>query len=278
MPRKTAILTYHSQNVSGQATKDNDHAALREDLERLHAAGLQFISLDRLVDRLEGKCANADLDGSVCLTFDDGCDFDVRDINFPGFGRQRSLLGIMQDFIDRHGAKAQPGLHATSFVIASEQARRVIDSRSLFGNGWISDDWWCKASQSGLMTIGNHGWDHNHPDLAPPGEKPAEFISINSHQQCEQQVIHAAEFIASRTGSWPDLFAYPFGESSEFIRERFFPQRVSEHRCRAAVGTRPGWVTQDSNRWNLPRFVCGRDWQSPDQLLSLLSGNSRNTC
>jgi len=180
------------------------------------------------------------------------------------------MLGIMQDFIERHGPQAQPNLHATSFVIASEQARRAIDSRSLFGHGWISDDWWKDAAQGGLISIGNHGWDHNHPDLAPQGEKAAEFTSVNTGHQCEQQVIHAAEFITSKTDIWPDMFAYPFGESSEFIRERFFPQRVSEHRCRAALGTQPGYVTQDSNRWNMPRFICGRDWQSPEQLLSLL--------
>ncbi len=273
MLRNTAILTYHSQNIRGRTTQDNDHVALSEDLERLHETGLQVISLGHLLDQLEGKCTDEDMAGSVCLTFDDGCDFDVRDINYPGIGVQRSLLGIMQDFIDRHGKQAQPGLHATSFVIASEQARRLIDSRSLFGYGWISDDWWSEVSQGRLISIGNHGWDHNHPDLAPQGKKAAEFTSVNSDRQCEQQVIHAAEFIASKTGSWPEMFAYPFGESSAFIRERFFPRRISEHRSRGALGTQPGWVTRDSNRWNLPRFVCGRDWQSPDQLLGLLQGD-----
>ena len=270
MPVNTAILTYHSQNIRGRTSKDNDHVAFCEDLERLHETGLQVISLQQLLDRLEDKYMDEGTVDSVCLTFDDGCDFDVRDISYPGFGMQRSFLGILQDFIDRHGADAQPGLHATSFVIASEHARQVIDSRSLFGKGWMSDDWWPECNQGKLMSIGNHGWDHNHPDLEPQDGARGGFTSVKSQQQCERQVIQAAEFIDTKAGSWPEFFAYPFGESSAFIREQFFPDQRPHHRCRAALGTDPGMVSQQSKHWNLPRFVCGRDWQNPEQLLSLL--------
>jgi len=244
--------------------------ALEQDLESLHAAGLRFISLSGLLDWMDGRSGIEDQSRTVCLTFDDGCDFDVRDIDYPGFGLQRSFLGILQDFIGRHAADAQPGLHATSFVIASEKARKVIDSASLFGKGWMSDDWWRDCEQAGLMSIGNHGWDHNHPDLDPEGGTRGDFTSVNSQAQCERQVIRAGEMIESKTGSWPDMFAYPFGESSPFIREQFFPDQAGKHRCRAALGTEPGLVSRQSDRWNLPRFVCGRDWQSPDQLISLL--------
>ena len=271
MPFGTAILSYHSQNIRGRGTSDNDHVALEQDLERLHRAGAKIISLDRLMDQLDGKPGHEDMSGTVCLSFDDGCDFDVRDLDYPGIGKQRSFIGILEDFIDRNGADAQPGLHATCFVIASEEARRIIDARSLFGQGWLSDDWWRGAATGGLLAIGNHGWDHNHPDLTPGEDKIGGFTSVNTQGQCERQVLHAAQFIASKTGCWPELFAYPFGESSAFIREQFFPGEVTRHRCRAALGTEPGMVTQGSDRWNLPRFVCGRDWQTPGQLLSLLS-------
>jgi peptidoglycan/xylan/chitin deacetylase (PgdA/CDA1 family) len=269
----TAILTYHSQNIAGDESHNNDHVALREDLQRLHAEGLKVAPLDSLAESLDQPPGTLSFSGDICLTFDDGCDFDVRDIDYPGFGLQRSLLGILQDFISRHGAGAQPGLHATSFVIASEQARRLIDERSLFGKGWISDDWWGKAADSGLMTIGNHGWDHNHPDLAPVGERAAEFASVNTKEQCDLQVIEAARFIASRSGAWPGWFAYPFGESSAYIRESYFPKYAAGHNCHGALGTDPGHVTSSSDRWNLPRYVCGRDWRTPGQLIELLKAN-----
>jgi len=268
MAFRAPVLTYHSQNIRGSGPAGNDHAALRGDLEALHSSGFRVVPLERLLDGLDGRIPGRELVRTVCLTFDDGCDFDVRDLDFPGHGPQRSFLGIMQDFIGSHGGDAQPDLHATSFVIASPEARRIIDSRSLFGKGWISDDWWGKSP---LIGIGNHGWDHNHPDLYPYTDGSGGFASVDTMEACERQVIRAAEFILGKTNTWPEFFAYPFGESSAYIREEFFPGRAEAHQCRAALGTDPGRVTADSDRWNLPRYVCGRDWRSPDQLLELVA-------
>ena len=230
----------------------------------LHAQGYRFISLDTLLDSLDGSGSAPGK--SVCLTFDDGCDFDVRDIDYPGFGLQRSFAGIMRDFLARQGSSAPEQLQATTFVIASREARRIIDQKSLYGKGWISDDWWGKDP---LITVGNHGWDHNHPDLGPDR---GGFTGIMTMEQCQLQVEEAAAEIAAHSGSWPEFFAYPFGESSEFIREHYFPKFTHRHRCRAALGTEPGHVTPGSNRWDLPRYVCGRDWKNPDELLELLKG------
>jgi peptidoglycan/xylan/chitin deacetylase (PgdA/CDA1 family) len=271
MPTNSTILTYHSQNIAGFDTCDNDHVALAADLEALFCAGVQVIPLSRLVDNLDGT-TDKDLSGTVCLTFDDGCDFDVRDLDYPEFGVQRSFAGIMQDFIQRNGEGAQPDLHATTFVIASARARKIIDERSLFGKCWISDNWWKETDQEGLISIANHGWDHNHPDLLEGEVSEGEFNSVNTFEECKKQVVDSAEFIFEKTGTWPDLFAYPFGESSDYIREAFFPQGLANHRCRAALGTDKGKVTNESDRWNLPRYVCGRDWRDPKELLELLSG------
>lgn len=271
MSSSCAILTYHSQNIAGLSTVDNDHVALEQDIEALNEAGFRILPVSELLKLLDDP-GRPSLEGTVCLTFDDGCDFDVRDLDFPGFGVQRSFLGIMKDFVFRHGPKAQPGMHATSFVIASDVARRTIDERSLFGKNWISDDWWHEANQGGLISIGNHGFDHNHPDLFPDNDEDGSFHSVDSLEQCEQQVIHAAELIKDKSGTWPELFAYPFGESSDYIREEFFPGEAARHQCRAALGTDAGMVDAQSDRWNLPRFVCGRDWQTPGELLDLLKG------
>jgi peptidoglycan/xylan/chitin deacetylase (PgdA/CDA1 family) len=209
----------------------------------------------------------------MALTFDDGCDFDVRDLDYPGQGMQRAFSGILGDFIRQHGASAQPELHATAFVIASSEARRIIDVGSLFGRGWISDDWWRETDSAGLIAIESHGWDHNHPDLA--GDTRGNFHTVDTHEQCLEQVVRAAASIESKAGRWPQLFAYPFGQSSAYIRDSFFPGFVEVHGCRAAFGTEAGKVTAESDRWNLPRFVCGRDWKSSEELLGLVgSGNN----
>ena len=162
---KAAILTYHSQNIAGSETGNNDHVALAADLDALHAAGYQFVSLATLIASIYTDISLASDKPVICLTFDDGCDYDVRSLEFPGHGLQTGLLQIMEDFVEQHGAHAQPGLHATSFVIASPDVRKQIDRNSLFGRNHLSDDWWSKAESHPLLSIGNHGWDHNHPDL-----------------------------------------------------------------------------------------------------------------
>lgn len=278
-----AILAYHSQNVGGDRSAVNDHEALAADLEALTRAGWTIRPLAELLDALYGngragaggtagpapaETDAAALERTVCLTFDDGCDFDVRDIEFPGVGTQRSFLGTLEDFAANADGDVEP--HATIFVIASDAARRTIDEKSLFGHGWMSDDWWFEAERHPMLSVGNHGWDHNHPDLDPEDPGRGGFMSIDSSRPCELQVVRAAERIASRTGVWPDVFAYPFGESSAYIRETWFPAAAERHRCRAAVGTDPGFVTPDTDRWNLPRFVCGRDWKTSEELLTRL--------
>ncbi len=271
---KAAILTYHSQNIAGDETANNDHKALAADLNAIHGAGCHFVSLRSLVNCLfnGGLIGKGGETGQavVCLTFDDGCDFDVRSLEFSGFGFQQGFLSILEEFVQQHGKQAQPELHATSFVIASPEARQIIDRDSLFGQGHMSDDWWSAAACHPLLEIGNHGWDHNHPDLADEHYPRGGFTVIETIEHCRQQVVQASAFIRDKTGQWPQFFAYPFGESSDFIRDEFFPQYGAEHRCLAALGTRPGLVSAQSNRWDLPRFVCGRDWSSPAELLATL--------
>jgi peptidoglycan/xylan/chitin deacetylase (PgdA/CDA1 family) len=267
---KAAILTYHSQNVAGHETGNNDHLALAADLDAMHAGGVRFVSLATLVAGLFDGKGLPPSELLVCLTFDDGCDFDVKTLEFPGFGVQRGFLPVMEDFVRRHGDEAQPGLHATSFVIASPKAREVIDRKSLFGRGHMGDDWWKAAEEHRMITIGNHGWDHNHPDLEDAGYPRGGFEAIDTYELCHQQVTDAADYIESVIGRYPVFFAYPFGESSDYIRETWFPEERRLHLCEAVVGTEPGWITPESNRWNLPRFVCGRDWASPGELMEIL--------
>jgi len=271
---KAAILTYHSQNITGSATGNNDHIALAADLDALHTAGCRFISLEALVTALFDGASLPAGRPLICLTFDDGCNFDVRTLEFPGHGSQAGFLQIMEKFVAVHGSENQPGLHATSFVIASPQARQVIDRKSLFDMGHMSDDWWRNADAHPLLAIGNHGWDHNHPDLEEGDYARGGFEMVRSLDHCREQVVQAGEYIERKTGRRPRFFAYPFGESSEYIRNEYFPLHRDEHHCLAAVGTDRGLLTAQSNRWNLPRFVCGRDWSTPEELLAELDLNS----
>jgi hypothetical protein len=66
------------------------------------------------------------------------------------------------------------------------------------------------------------------------------------------------------------LFAFPYGETNEYLLHDYLPNHAAEHRLRAAFGTGPRPVGLDSDRWNLPRYVCGHHWHSADTLVELL--------
>jgi hypothetical protein len=159
---RVPVLAYHAVNIAGNEYATNDHVAFAADLRLIDDLGLRIVPLHWVVDQVIGA-ADRDLTGCVALTCDDGSAFDFHDLDHPTHGPQRSLFNCLQDFIAERGAQAQPDLHLTSFVIASPEARERMDQACLAGLGWMGEDWWREANESGLMAIENHSWDHNHP-------------------------------------------------------------------------------------------------------------------
>lgn len=273
---RCAVLTYHSQIFTADGYAGNDHVRLAEDLRRIHAARLPVVPLQQIVDLLLGRVGSRAMDRAVCITFDDGALLDFEDVKHPDQGPQRGFLNILRDFRDEHGKDALPSLHATSFVIACPEARRRMDQRSLFGLGWMGHDWWPQAAADPMLSLGSHGWDHHHPDVDPADPARGRFDNVDTEAACRRQVVDASRLIAELSGgTWPCVFAYPFGQASDYLRQEFLPRCTAEHRLDAAVSTEPDYVTESSDRWWLPRFVAGRDWKTPEDFDCLLAGLSR---
>jgi len=261
------VLTYHGYNIAGNDYNNNDHTALAADLQWLTRAGWTIRPLDAIVRAL---FEHSDLElpeRTVAISFDDGTDLDWQDVDFGAFGRQRGLFGILADWHLRHPQLPPP--HATAFVIASPEARAVMAEKALGHGHGMSEAWWSAAQASGLLAIGNHSWDHRHPLVVP--EAGGHFFGVADADQADCQVRRAAAFIADRCGVWPSLFAYPWGQASDFLRCEYFPGAREQHRCLAAFGTEPGFIHSGSDRWCLPRFVCGYHWRSPEDLAALLA-------
>ncbi len=267
---RVPVLAYHSNNVGGNDYADNDHVALAADLRRIHALGLRIVPLARVVDALLGDAPAAAVDGAVALSFDDGSWFDWHDVDHPTCGMQRGFAGVLRDFVAETGAAA----HATSFVIVSPDARAELDRTCLIGRGWWDDAWWNPALREGLIAIESHSWDHNHATLARTAQREQRkgtFATIDSYADADAEIRRAADWLDRHCAPHrATLFAYPYGETNAYLVEDYLPCRAAEHRVRAAFATEPRPVDAASDRWRLPRYVCGQHWHDPAGLERLL--------
>ncbi|MEE9345887.1 MAG: polysaccharide deacetylase family protein [Methylococcales bacterium] len=269
---KIPVLAYHSANIAGNDYHNNDHTALSHDLETINRLGYQIIPANWLVDWLAGR---RDLDQTeyyVVLTFDDGVSLDFHDWVHPEHGLQKSFFNILKQFSLNH-PKQQPNVHASSFVIASRQARENIQEKALSGHPLLSDDWWIDAEKTPFLSIENHSLDHNHPDCEITAQKDGitgSFGVIDSYDECDQEVRQASEFIHGLIERKSLLYAYPWGQYSEYIANEYFPDFQYEHHIKAAFTTEPETVHSQTNQWLIPRYVCGEQWKSPEQLIQII--------
>ncbi len=271
------VLTYHSHNIGGADYAANDHVAFASDLRTITAAGARIVPLQSIVDALAAGLPGDEGEIVVGLSFDDGPVFDFSDFVHPRFGPQRSFLNIMGDFRAENGAAVQSSLHATSFVIASREARsameRAEDCGYTYLQDWLGESWWPRAAESGYMGIGNHSWDHVHhavPRLAVTRDERDNFAVVDNYVDADREVRQAGAYIDSRIGRHCDLFAYPFGHVNAFLVEDYMPRRRFEHGLRAAFGVEGRGVHRGDSVWNIPRLVCGHHWKSPRQLEAIL--------
>jgi len=268
---RSAVLTYHSQNIGGNDYLTNDHVALKEDLQLLAVLGLRLVSLSALVDALEGSASPGDVDRCAAITCDDGTIFDWYDHQHPAHGVQRSFANLLQDYACRAGFSV-PSL--TAFVIASPMARAEIDQACYRGNPYSNDSWWSEAAASGRLAIENHSWDHAHGCVAricQRDQRKGTFLGIDTWEDADAQVRRAADYIDTRVPCQrTTLFAYPYGQANDYLVREYFPRFGSQHRVRAAFISEPAILTEASCRWSLPRLVCGWHWRSPEELEKLL--------
>lgn len=269
---RVPVLCYHSLNIDNNDYTGNDHQALFHDLRLIHALGRRVVPLQWVVDWVRGRRSDAEMQGAVALSMDDGSHFDFHDMPHPSCGQQRGMLGILQDFQAEVG-NAQPHLHLTSFVIASPNARAELDQTCLVGKHWWGDEWWPAANDSGLMHVENHSWDHLHPTLeqvAHSRQVKSDFSQVDNYRDASDQIAQASQYIAQRSGRAPRLFAYPWGHTSEYLLSEYLPY-AGGHGLDGAFTTEPRPVQRQDNPWRLPRYVCGCDWRQAEQLRQILS-------
>jgi peptidoglycan/xylan/chitin deacetylase (PgdA/CDA1 family) len=257
------VLTYHSTNISGSSYHNNDHLALKQDLESLKLWNIEILSADMLVDWLKGHVTLDMKKKYTVITFDDGCELDFSDWHHPQFGLQQSFYSTLKA-CDQY-------VHATAFVIASATARAVLEKTCLDGHKIWGDEWWQKAEDSALISIENHSWDHLHTTLKSVKQQDnlkGDFTQILINTDANEQIIKASEYINSKIiNKTCRLFAYPFGHINPYLRDTYFPKQ--QKTIRAAFSCGAQHVISSTNIWDIPRYVCGLDWKSETELKSI---------
>lgn len=264
------VLTYHAGNITGNSYQNNDRMAFQSDLYTLHAMGFRIIPLLWLAEWLNGqRLLDAQQGPYVALSCDDGLDHDFIDGTYFEYGPQISLHHILSEFQKDVGVDSQPNAHLTAFVIASATARTQIADKSLKGEQLLNDYWWPEANRSPLMGIENHSWDHRHPDIYETHK--ASFIGVDTDELAEQQIIKAKQTIDLITGGESQLFCYPWGQYNDFLWQHFLPKQGENAGILAAFTCEAKPVNHTTSPWLMPRYVCGHDWHSPQQLQQLLA-------
>ena len=270
---KVAVLAYHSQNVNGNTYETNDHVALATDLSSIRKRGLPIVRLGDLVDTWLNR-PDQRPSAAVALTCDDGTTLDFEPFDHPTAGLQTPLREIVATYAHSAGVTAKGLL--TSFVIASPEARKEIDTGCYAGYPLSDEHWWVPAQREGTIDIENHSWDHVHACVsvvAQSEQRKGDFAAIATWADADQQIRRSADYIdkaLSTTGHATSLFAYPYGHVNAYLTSEYFPRYANQHRVRAAFADRPAYWTADSHAYAIPRFVCGLAWRSPDEFLRIL--------
>jgi peptidoglycan/xylan/chitin deacetylase (PgdA/CDA1 family) len=267
------VLTYHAMRIHGREYGNNDLVALAADVETAGEMGFEILPLAQIVSAWLANPRAWDGRRVVALTCDDGSDFDFTDLEHPSAGPQRSVLNVLRDARARHPERSA---HITNFVIASPEVRDVLDTTCMIGRKWWNDHWWTEAAATGLMDIANHSWDHNHATLPQPvaeGVERGNFHVIADESLADAEIRAAQEFLQQRVPNAGNrLFAYPYGETNDFLLRDYLPRNAASLGLDAALASDPEYFHAGSERWAIPRFICGRDWKDPEGFRALLRG------
>ena len=262
------VLTYHANNITGNQYHTNDLVALKEDLKLFDELAVTIISSHTLIKWLDKEINLDESRNYLVLTFDDGTELDLWDWQHPYQGFQQSAFTLMKEFQKSTGRY----IHATSFVIASPEARAILETTCLAGHKVWGDSWWQEAEDSSILSIENHSWDHLHHTIEKVYQKDnlkGDFSVIDTQEEAKKQIVDASNYINSRIkNKTVSLFAYPYGDYNDFLTEEFLPAKqngiVGAFTCEAQH------TQKNTHQWKIPRYVCGADWKNVKDLKQIL--------
>lgn len=268
--QRIPVLCYHGMNANTTSYLGNDHIALDSDLQTLSELGYRLISGKQVVNFILGKIQFKADDRVICISFDDAPILDYADYDSPKIGPVESFRTILKTSnIFQHSQTP-----ILNFAIADPTARNEIDIGCILGQGDMSSDWWEAAIDEGLYDMANHSWDHLHKVLSAVAHSRNEkgsFFAVDNYLDADKQIRQAyAQLQKIVNYKATPLFAYPYGHVNDYLRDDYFPNYQREHQQLGAFTTAGDYVTRETNRWAIPRFVCGLHWRSADEFAKIV--------
>jgi hypothetical protein len=116
-----------------------------------------------------------------------------------------------------------------------------------------------------------------HEGLAEiPEQRKGWFYSVATLEEAERQIRDAESYIRECIGdSATGLFAYPYGQAPRYVVAEYLPLHADELGIVAAFATWGDYATRGMPRWNIPRFMHGNHWTSPEGLEYILRNGQR---
>jgi peptidoglycan/xylan/chitin deacetylase (PgdA/CDA1 family) len=230
IPSHAVVLIYHHVATGTPASTSLSPALFGEHLEFLDSNGYRALPLEALVDSL--RFGGTIPDRTVAFTFDDG----YRSVYTEAWPRLRELgwpftVFVCPDAVD----------HGQGPVMTWDQLREMAAAGA---------------------TVANHGLYHRHLQRRRDGESDRQW-----RDRTRAELLAAQGRIEEEIGTAPPLFAYPFGEYDEDLREL-----IGELGW-AGFGQQSGPIGPESDRALLPRFPMAGPFAAmdvfPDKVASL---------
>ena len=211
VPNHAVVLIYHHVGSETPASTSLPTALFEEHLDYLAENGYRVLPLVALTDSL--KYGGVIPDRAVALTFDDG----YTSVFTEAFPRLRErgwpfTVFVCPDAVD----------HSRGPVMTWSQLREMAAAGA---------------------TVANHGMFHQHLQRRGEGESDQDWS-----RRIRGELLAAQQRISEEMGSAPGIFAFPFGEYDQSLREL-----IGELGW-AAFGQQSGPMGESSDFTLLPRF------------------------
>ena len=106
-----------------------------------------------------------------------------------------------------------------------------------------------------------------------PAALRGHFMGVTNETEANRQVLQASRYLNQAlepTDLQVRWFAYPYGHCTDFLASDYLPSQRKGHHMEAAFTTEAAFVTPDTPRYRIPRFVCGSAWRTADEFSHLL--------